>query len=244
MTSHVLSSHSATKEDGRAVRRTRDKRCFKPMPDMMRTRRFRSFGRRMQGVHTAYVKWYAQPDCAILVQADENRSGDFPARTLKRAELQRLLRNPAGGAEPFALKRERDAHRGGDALFRRHAAGGPLRLAAHRMKKADLLVVSAHCDDEFHLLWRNDSPTMQVSAALAVQIAYMANGDRVRVDEALNGLWHAGVRHAPVFFCRFQDVYTETLRHALLKMGARRRRRRRWLTLIRTFFSRRFIVHP
>jgi len=82
------------------------------------------------------------------------------------------------------------------------------------LDKADLMVVSAHCDDEL-IFFGGTIPYYAGERKLAVQVVYMANGDRARVDEALNGLWYAGVCNAPVIL-PLKDAYTETLRLALL----------------------------
>lgn len=84
-------------------------------------------------------------------------------------------------------------------------------------EKADLLVISAHCDDEL-LYFGGTIPTYAGERGLAVQVAYMANGERLRMDEAMNGLRVCKDDNAPVLV-GFKDVYTETLDAAEKRWG-------------------------
>ncbi|MDD4312253.1 MAG: hypothetical protein PHW41_07210, partial [Eubacteriales bacterium] len=59
----------ASKEDERAVRRTRDQK-LEPYAEYDGDQAFSLIWSEDAGVRTAYVKWYAQLDCAILVQSD------------------------------------------------------------------------------------------------------------------------------------------------------------------------------
>lgn len=84
-------------------------------------------------------------------------------------------------------------------------------------QKADLLVISAHCDDEL-LYFGGTIPTYAGERGLAVQVAYMANEERLRLDEAMNGLRVCGDYNAPVLV-GFKDAYTETLAAAEKRWG-------------------------
>lgn len=72
--------------------------------------------------------------------------------------------------------------------------------------KLDMLVVSTHQDDEFLFLggtipyyaWRQD---------VTMGVMYMTEGERVRMKEALDGLWTAGVRYYPILL-ELEDKYT------------------------------------
>lgn len=85
------------------------------------------------------------------------------------------------------------------------------------VQKADLLVISAHCDDEL-LYFGGTIPTYAGERGLAVQVAYMANEERLRMDEAMNGLRVCGDFNAPVLV-GFKDAYTETLAAAEKRWG-------------------------
>ena len=66
------------------------------------------------------------------------------------------------------------------------------------VEKADLMVVSAHQDDE--LLWFGGTiPYYAVAEQRPTVVVYMANCGRRRRAEALNGLWAMGVRNYPEF---------------------------------------------
>ena len=207
-------SRSATAEDERAVRRTRD----------ANVNTYAAYGANDAfsltwggdaAVAVAYVKWYTLPDCAILVQSDENGT------ELSRETIAEPIYNDCyailPNARAFSIVCEDGMQLCEVALYTK----GDLPEDVHNWQppheKADLLVVSAHCDDEL-IFFGGTIPYYAGERKLAVQVVYMANADRVRVDEALNGLWHAGVRNAPVFL-PLADVYTETLRLALLNWG-------------------------
>ena len=169
-----------------------------------------------EAIAGAYLKWYEPPVSAILVQVDA-----------KGAELSReTLANPLYNAYYPLLAETRgiQLYSETDRLLLSeltlYTAGnlpeGVLNWQPP-LKKADLLVVSAHCDDEL-LYFGGTIPTYAGERGLAVQVAYMANGERIRVDEALAGLWHLGVRNSPVFL-PFRDAYTESLEDGLKRWG-------------------------
>ena len=80
------------------------------------------------------------------------------------------------------------------------------------VEKADLLLVSAHQDDEF-LYMGGAIPHYAVVEGRPVQVIYMANCGRARYQEALNGLWVAGLRNYPEFL-GYPDRYCTTLKDA------------------------------
>jgi LmbE family N-acetylglucosaminyl deacetylase len=85
-------------------------------------------------------------------------------------------------------------------------------------QKADLLVVSAHPDDEL-LYFGGTIPTYAGERGLKVQVAYMAHGnDDTRKIEAKNGLWLCGVKNEPVFL-GFRDSYSKSLETAERQWG-------------------------
>lgn len=64
-------------------------------------------------------------------------------------------------------------------------------------KKADLMLLSAHPDDE--LLWFGGTlPTYAGERGLRVQVVYLAHGDSWRMNELLDGLWVCGVKDYPI----------------------------------------------
>jgi len=207
-------STSASKEDGRAVRRTRDGK-LETYAEYAADESFSLVWSAEAGVSTAYVKWYALPDCAILVQSDENGA------ELSRETIDQPNYNDCYAILPDARTLSLSCESGMQIAEVTLYSEGTLPEGVYDwqppLTKADLMVVSAHCDDEL-IYFGGTIPYYAGERGLAVQVVYMANGDRARVDEALNGLWHTGVRNSPVFL-PLKDVYTETLRLALLNWG-------------------------
>ncbi len=165
------------------------------------------------GVRGISVKWYTPPDSVILVQTGEN------GEELSRETIEESIYNDyfplletARGVQLYADGGMRIAEL---ALYTAGELPDGVYDWQPPVSKADLLVVAAHCDDEL-LFFGGTIPYYAGERGLAVQVAYMANGDRVRVDEALNGLWYCGVKNAPVFL-PLPDAYTDTLRDALIR---------------------------
>ena len=84
-------------------------------------------------------------------------------------------------------------------------------------KKADLLVISAHPDDEI-LFFGGAIPTYAGERKMNVVVAYMTCGTMERRSELLNGLWEMGVRTYPVFG-GFWDKYSKKLDTAYKAWG-------------------------
>ena len=84
-------------------------------------------------------------------------------------------------------------------------------------EKADILLLSAHSDDE-HLYFAGILPYYARVRGAAVQVAYFTEHikDYVRWHERLNGLWTAGVRHYPVI-SGFPDALSYDLATAYSK---------------------------
>ena len=76
------------------------------------------------------------------------------------------------------------------------------------LEKADLLFLIAHPDDEL-LFTGGAIPTYNTEMGKAVQVAYLTPSNPTRRSEALNGLWHMGMRNYPVFGS-FSDRYAKT----------------------------------
>ena len=82
-------------------------------------------------------------------------------------------------------------------------------------EKADLLVISAHPDDEL-LFMGGTIPYYAGERRMAVQVAYLVTATSYRRLELLDGLWLCGVRHYPDLG-PFADRYSYNLRE-LYKM--------------------------
>ena len=85
-------------------------------------------------------------------------------------------------------------------------------------ERADLLLFSAHADDE-HLFFAGILPYC-VANGIKAQVVYMTNHDDnpVRNGERLDGLWAVGIRNKPVV-AHFPDLYSESLDGALETYG-------------------------
>ena len=71
-------------------------------------------------------------------------------------------------------------------------------------EKADILFLSTHPDDEL-LFFGGAIPTYAGQLQKRVEVAYLTWSNTTRRSELLNGLWHLGVRHYPLFG-GFRDV--------------------------------------
>jgi len=98
-------SESASREDAKAVRRTRDQK-IETYAEYDADQAFSLVWPATAGVRMAYVKWYAQPDCAILVQSDAN-GAELSRETIVSPNYNDVYANPAGSAIFLALVRKR-----------------------------------------------------------------------------------------------------------------------------------------
>lgn len=84
-------------------------------------------------------------------------------------------------------------------------------------EKADMLVLSAHPDDEL-IFFGGTIPTYDTERGMNVVVAYMTYSNTTRRSELLNGLWHMGVRTYPVIG-EFRDSYASKLEEGYRKWG-------------------------
>ena len=78
-------------------------------------------------------------------------------------------------------------------------------------KKVDLMVFSAHQDDE--LLFLGGTLASACAQGRDVAMVYMTNGGRSRYREAMDGLWTAGLRTHPIFL-NWRDQKVKSLKTA------------------------------
>ena len=80
--------------------------------------------------------------------------------------------------------------------------------------KCDLMVISAHCDDEL-LYFGGTIPYYQNVVKKNVYVVYVSSDKQVRNSEAMNGLWSIGCRNYPIFLGyedkKFKNGIEETL---------------------------------
>ena len=165
------------------------------------------------GVRGVYIRWYAPPDSVILVQTGEN--GEEISREPLPTPLYNDFYQLNEAARGLTIASGTGMQIAELTLYSAGDLPGGVYDWQPPVEKADLLVISAHCDDEL-LFFGGTIPYYAEERGLSVQVAYLANGDRARVEEALAGLWRCGIRNAPVFL-PLPDVYTDTLEKALLR---------------------------
>lgn len=84
-------------------------------------------------------------------------------------------------------------------------------------EKADLLVLSAHPDDEW-IFMGGTIPYYAVERGAKVTVAYLTYADSTRRQELLDGLWVGGLRNYPELG-DFDDQYRSTLKGIYLLWG-------------------------
>lgn len=202
-------------QDARAVKRTRDNNV-ESYARLSPGEGYACTWTDAEAISGVYIKWYAPPVSAILLQVDAQ--GVQIGSELLNEPLYDAYYPLLPEARGFSLVSEDETLLLSElTLYTAGALPDGVYDWQPPAEKADLLVVPAHCDDEL-LYFGGTIPTYAGERGLTVQVAYMANGERIRVEEALNGLWHLGVKNAPVFL-PFRDAYTESLQDALKRWG-------------------------
>ena len=162
-----------------------------------------------------YLKFYQAPSAFVLTQLDA-AGEELNSETIESPMLNAYYALETGARGVLVHSQEDMTI--GEVTF--YSAGNlPEGVCDWQppAEKADLLVISAHCDDEL-LYFGGTIPTYAGEKGLAVQVAYMACEERLRMDEAMAGLWLCKVRNAPVLV-GMKDAYTETLEAAEKRWG-------------------------
>lgn len=107
-------------------------------------------------------------------------------------------------------------------------------------EKADLLVLSAHPDDEL-IFFGGTIPTYDTERGMDVVVAYLTYSNTTRRSELLNGLWHMGVRNYPVIG-DFWDSYSIKLEDGYKKWG-KTNVRKYVMTLLRKYKPEVVVTH-
>ena len=87
--------------------------------------------------------------------------------------------------------------------------------------KADLMVISAHSDDEF-LFFGGTIPYYSAVRGKNTAVVYMTNCGQTRREETLAGLWEAGYHNAPIFL-NLRDQKVRTQKEGLALWGGENR---------------------
>lgn len=162
-----------------------------------------------------YIKWYSMPESFVLTELDGD-GAEIASRTIDDPLLNGYY-EISGDARGLNVGSAAGMEISEIAFYSEGTLPDGVHDWQQPAKKADLLIISAHADDEF-LYFGGTIPTYAGEEGLCVQVVYMACDERTRMDEAMEGLWLCGVRNAPVF-AGFKDVYTETLEAAEKRWG-------------------------
>ncbi len=154
-----------------------------------------------------YIKWASRP-AAIRIQVEMNGKFETIAscNTPYRCDYIPL---PEGVTSFRFLQAEKERGRMHIAemyVFSRGDLPDYVQRWNEPCKKADLLVISTHPDDELIFLG-GTIPYYAGELGKAVQVACLVPATSYRVLEFLDGLWHCGVRNYPAFG-RFSDRYS------------------------------------
>ncbi|MEG1524755.1 MAG: PIG-L deacetylase family protein [Clostridia bacterium] len=165
-----------------------------------------------QGV---YLEWNEAPSAFLLEQLDAS-GGTVHTDTVQAPLLNHFyLLNAAARGMRISSGEEL-------TLSTLHLYGcGTLPATIHDWKppaeKSDLLLISAHCDDEL-LYFGGTIPTYAGERGYTVQLAYLAQGNRLRENEAMEGIWTCGAINEPIFL-GYRDKYSESLDTAQRQWG-------------------------
>lgn len=149
--------------------------------------------------HGLYISWDIVPECWELKALDENDrwvtihtggSGGFAHEYVPVPGLSQMCIQVAGD-QPARLSIQELTVLGEGEL------PDNIQLWEPTPEKADLLVLSAHPDDEY-IFMGGTIPYYVGERGLEVAVCYMTYANTWRRTELLNGLWHAGVRKYPV----------------------------------------------
>lgn len=162
-------------------------------------------------MHALYIQWYDTPEPWIL-QTLENEQwvdvGEYGLEGFAQEVVQ------LDGYTDIRLVRRAEKGKATLSVFEiTPYSEGELPPEVHQWKKAekaDLLIISAHPDDEYIFLG-GMIPTYAGQRQMEVQVAYLTYARPLRLEELLNGLWTCGVRNYPVVEVR-KDFRTTSMR--------------------------------
>lgn len=174
-------------------------------------------------VHGLYLKWEESPG---TWQVQTRRGGEWETAYTggQGGFLHEFLRVDAL-AEPFRILTASDTALPPLAelvLLGQGETPGWVQVWNPSPEKAQLMAVSAHCDDEL-VFMGGVLPTYAGQEGHDTLVVYLCASSAQRRHEALDGLWACGVRQYPVFG-PFRDFRTETLQDAYAKWGRKKPR--------------------
>ncbi|MEZ4358511.1 MAG: phosphodiester glycosidase family protein [Eubacteriales bacterium] len=153
-----------------------------------------------------YLKWFNSPDSYEISYTDKNgnqntasRSGGMFHETISISEgftSAKISVNKGSKLSEVTV----------------YSSGNPIdeiQTWSPTVDKADLMVISAHPDDEM-LFMGGTIPYYAGECKKDTVVLYMTHQKRIRQTEALNGLWVTGLKTYPVF-AGFPDKYSDDL---------------------------------
>jgi len=153
--------------------------------------------RSAEPIHALYIQWYGPQDPWIL-QTLENDQWVDQAEYGLDGFAQEVVK--LDGFTDIRIVRRAEKGKATLNVFEiTPYSEGELPPEVHQWKKAekaDLLIVSAHPDDEYIFLG-GLIPTYAGERQMEVQVVYLTYARPLRLEELLNGLWVCGVRNYP-----------------------------------------------
>ena len=145
--------------------------------------------------HTLYILTSGDPEKLIV---EEDRAGSWQ-RVPIEGERFNTHTIPLEGLTHFRVRVTRDKLRILEVrLFGQGKLPPDVVDYHHVADKADLMVLACHPDDD--ILWMGGlMPTYAGQLGMKVQLVYMTSRFHYRRCEAMDALWHSGVRQGPVF---------------------------------------------
>ena len=166
------------------------------------------------------VEWEDDPTGYVFTQFDESQTPFAEATEVDSFVGMSQVFDLDENARFASLKLTRDGQR---VQKIRVYSEGELPISVRDFKpvheKCDLMVISAHQDDEW-IFFGGIIPYYEYVQQKKVQVVYMANCGRTRKNEALNGLWAGGVKNHP-YFIDLKDENVSSINAALESWGGK-----------------------
>ena len=145
--------------------------------------------------HTLYALTGGDP-ARLIVEAEENGQWREVPVEGERFNIQCI---PLEGLTHFRLRVSAGQLRVMEARLYGPGQLPPEAVSFHALAdKADLMILACHPDDD--ILWLGGlMPTYAGQLGMNVQMVYMTSRFHYRRCEAMDALWHCGVRFGPVF---------------------------------------------
>ncbi len=141
------------------------------------------------------MEWYSLPDsytaqlfdaAGAVISTEEHTTVFYNDWVALTPETCRVMITPVGTEVKLSTVRVYADN------YSRHA----VQTWQPTQEKLDLLLVSTHQDDE--VLFLGGSLPDYAARGAKVNVLYATEGDRMRMREALEGMWTAGARHYPI----------------------------------------------